>query len=191
MAKRKHFLIKEIEEYLRNKVYSSNIAAKDNGSKSKFPRATRKYSFKDGHWFYKKRILIKDRNLQMEIIRDVHSVIKNSEHSKAMASHRDKNSTYEKTAQRFFWYNISNDISDFVKTCEQCQKLGDLKSPKADLKSIPIPSTVMKQVGVYICNLPETDGYCHIILSHHHLIDYFSKWSEAKPTKDKAAPTVA
>ena len=106
MAKRKHFLIKEIEEYLRNKVYSSNIAAKDNGSKSKFPRATRKYSFKDGHWFYKKRILIKDRNLQMEIIRDVHSVIKNSEHSKAMASHRDKNSTYEKIAHKDFFGTI-------------------------------------------------------------------------------------
>ena len=58
----------------------------------------------------------------MEIITDVHSGIGNSEHSKAMASHRDKNSTYEKIAQRFFWYNISNDISDFVKKCEQCQK---------------------------------------------------------------------
>ena len=64
----------------------------------------------------------------MEIIEDVHSGIRNSEHSKAMASHRDKNSVYEKTAQRFFWYNISN------KKYEQCQKQGDLKSPKADLK---------------------------------------------------------
>ena len=82
-----------------------------------------------------------------------------------------------KNWQRFFWYNISNDISDFVKKCEQCQKQGDLKSPKADLKPIPIPSTMMKQVGVDICNLPETDGYCHVIA----LIDYFWKWSEAKP----------
>ena len=48
----------------------------------------------------------------MEIIRDAHSDIGNSEHSKAMASHRGKNSTYEKSAQRFFWYNMSNDISD-------------------------------------------------------------------------------
>ena len=139
MAKRKHFLFEEIEEYLRNNVYSSNIAAKDNGSKSNFPRATRKYSFKDGHLFYKKHIVIKDRNLQMEIIRDVHSGVGNSEHSKATASHRDKNSMYEKIAQIFFWYNISNDISDFFKKCGHCQKQGDLKSPKIDLKLIPIP----------------------------------------------------
>ena len=85
MAKRKHFLFEEIEEYLRNKVYPSNIAAKDYGSKSNFRRTTRKYSFKDGHLFYKKCIFIKDRNCQMEIIRDIHSGIGNSEHSKAMA----------------------------------------------------------------------------------------------------------
>ena len=68
-----------------------------------------------------------------------------------------------KNLQRFFWYNISNDISDFVKKCEQCQKQGDLKSPKADLKPIPIPSTVMKQVGVDICSLTETDGYGAVV----------------------------
>ena len=44
----------------------------------------------------------------------------------------------------------------------------------------------MKQVGVDICNFPQTDGYCHVV----DLIDYFSKSSEAKPTKDKSAPTV-
>ena len=187
MAKRKHFLFEEIEEYLRNKVYPSNIAAKDYGSKSNFRRTTRKYSFKDGHLFYKERIVIKDRNRLMEIVIDVHSGTGNSEQYKEMASHRGKNSTHEKIAQRLFWYNISNDISDLVKKCEQCQKQGDLKSPKADLKLIPILSTMMKQMGVDICNLPETDGYCHVIV----LIDYLSKWLEAKPIKDKSAPTVA
>ena len=124
MEKRKHFLFEEIEECFRNKVYPSNIAAKDYGLKSNFRRATRKYPFKDGHLFYKKRIVINDRNRQMEIIRDVHSGIEISKHSKAMTSHRGKNLMYEKIAQRSFWHNISNDISDFVKKCEQCQKQG-------------------------------------------------------------------
>ena len=100
----------------------------------------------------------------MEIMRDVYSSIGNSEHSKAMASHRSKNSTYEKIPQIFFWCNISNYINEFVKKCEQCQKQGDVKSPKADLKPVPIPSTVMKQVIVDIWNRPEADGYCHIIV---------------------------
>ena len=45
MAKRKHFLFEEIEEYLRNKVYPSNIAAKDYGSKSNFRRELLKILF--------------------------------------------------------------------------------------------------------------------------------------------------
>ena len=39
----------------------------------------------------------------------------------------------------------------------------------------------MKQVKVDICNLPEVDGCRHVIV----LID------EAKPAKDKSAPTIA
>ena len=142
---------------------------------------------KDGHLLYKKRLVIKGKERQIEIIRDVHRRTGDSEYSKAMASHRGKNITYDKIAQRLFWHNIAANINEYVKSCKQCQKQGDLKSPKVELKSIPIPSIVMKQVGVDICNLPEVDGYRHVMV----LIDYFSKWSEAKPTEDKSAPTIA
>ena len=56
-----------------------------------------------------------------------------------------------------------------------------------DLHSIPVPSQVMKQIGIDICNLPEVGGFKHLVVC----IDYFSKWSEAKPLRDKSAPTVA
>ncbi|XP_065645722.1 uncharacterized protein LOC136076176 [Hydra vulgaris] len=45
----------------------------------------------------------------------------------------------------------------------------------------------MKQVGVDVCKLPLVDGYCHAFV----LIDYFSKWLEAKPIKDKSAQTIS
>ena len=54
------------------------------------------------------------------------------------------------------------------------------------MHSIPVPSNVMKQVGVDLCGLPEIDGYLYLIFC----TDYFSKWSEAKPTTDKTAPTI-
>ena len=92
---RKHFDFDEIEEYLRNKTYPSTMAAGDYGSKSNFRRATKRYEVKDGHLFYKKRLVIKDKEHQMEIIRDVHRGIGDSEHSKVMASHRGKNITYD------------------------------------------------------------------------------------------------
>ena len=36
-------------------------------------------------------------------------------------------------------------------------------------------------------NLPEVDGFNHLVVC----IDYFTKWSEAKPVRDKTAPTIA
>ena len=80
----------------------------------------------------------------------------------------------------FFWHNIAADIKEYVKSCEKCQKQGDLKSPKVEFKSIPVPSSVMKEVGVDICNLPEVEGYCHVIV--------LMTWTL---TKDKSAPTIA
>ena len=74
-----------------------------------------------------------------------------------------------------------------LRVAKQCQKQGHLKSPEVELKSITVPSSVMKQVGLDICNLVEGDEYRHVIV----LIDYFSKWSEVKPTKSKSAPTIA
>ena len=93
MAKaRKHFDFDEIEEYLRNKTYPSTIHARDYGCKSNFRRATKRYKVKDGHFFIRKDWLSKTKNeeRQMEIIRDVYRGIGDSEHSKGMASHREK-----------------------------------------------------------------------------------------------------
>ena len=160
MAKaRKHFDFDEIEEYLRNKTYPSTLPARDYGSKSSFRRATKRYEVKVAIYFIRKDWLSKNKKRRMEIIRDVHRGIGDSKHSKAMGSHRGKNTTYDKIAQRYFWHNIAADINEYVKSCKQCQKQGDLRSPMVELKSIAVPSTVMKQVGVDICNIPEVDGY--------------------------------
>ena len=97
MAKaRKHFDFDEMEEYLRNKTYPSTIPARDYRSKSNFRRATKRYKVKDGHLFYEKRLVIKGKEHQMEIIRDMHQSIGDCDHSKAKASHRGKNTRYDK-----------------------------------------------------------------------------------------------
>ena len=121
MAKaRKHFDFDDIEEYLRNKTYPSTIHARDYGSKSNFRRATKRYEVKDGHLFYNERLVIKEKESQMGIIRDVHRGNGESEHSKAMASHIGKNTTYDKIPQRLFWHNIAANIYEYAESCEQC-----------------------------------------------------------------------
>ena len=89
-------------------------------------------------------MVIKDKECQMEVIRDMHQAIGDSEHSKAIVSHRGKKTTYDKIVQRFFWHNIAADISRYTKSWELSQKQGDLKTRKVEWKSIPVPPSVVK-----------------------------------------------
>ena len=66
--KRRHFDLKDIERYMRNKEYPSEI--KDWGQKSKFRRACRNVSIANRELIYKnKRVVILEKKRQMEIIR--------------------------------------------------------------------------------------------------------------------------
>ena len=71
--------------------------------------------------------------------------------------------------------------------CDQCQKQGKIsKVISPELESIIVPNSARQQVGVDSCNLPEVDRFKHLIVC----IDYFTKWSEAKPLKNKSAPSI-
>ena len=88
----------------------------------------------------------------------------------------------------FFLYSIRGDVMNFVINCDVCQKQGELSlKTKTELQNVPIETAVMKQDGNDVCNLPKVDGFCSLVVC----IDYFSKWSEAKPIQDKTAPTIA
>ena len=57
------------------------------------------------------------------------------------------------------------------------------KAMSAHLGRIP---TYEKIAARFFCSLPEVDGHCHLFGCN----DYFNKWSEAKPVKDKTGLTV-
>ena len=79
-------------------------------------------------------------------------------------------------------------VAEYIKNCNKCQRyLEMLNNVKQELKTILVPSNVMMQLGVDLCSLPKAGEFEHFVVC----IDYFSKWSEAKPTRDKSGPTVA
>ena len=59
---------------------------------------------------------------QLEIIKDVCQ----STHSKAMACHKGRDSTYSKIYEHLFCYSIYKYAESYIKSCENCQKQ-DLK----------------------------------------------------------------
>ena len=134
--------------------------------------------------YKEKRTVIISTTEQQEIIHDVHKGIGSDPKSKAMASYRGRESTYEKISRRFYWHNMINDVREFIAKCDECQRHKAIpKQISQRLQNVP----VMAQIGIDICNLPEVDGFKHLIVC----IDYFSKWSEAKPLKNASALSVA
>ena len=125
---------------------------------------------------------------RIAIIHDVHEGIGDNSMTKALAAHRGRESTYQKISERFFWHGMTEDIKEYIKICKSCQQQGKIfKKINPELKCIPVPNEVMKQIGIDLYTLPEVDGFKHLIVC----IDYFSIWPEAKAVKDKGAPTVA
>ena len=83
---------------------------------------------------------------------------------------------------------MDEDVNEYIKNCQNCQPQGKcFKKISLGLQNIPIPSEVMKQIGVDPCNLFEVDSFKPLIVC----IDYISKWLEVKAIKDKSMATVA
>ena len=102
-----------------------------------------------------------------------------------MAPHRGKIGTYQKEknlpkSERFFWHSMLNDVNEFVRKCDQFQKQGDLNFPKVQLKLIPMSSSVMKQVGVDLYNLPVADACYHVV---RFLLTIFQNGGKISPSK--------
>ena len=168
----KHADLKAVEEFLRNKTYPKGIL-KGKRKKSNFRKACKNVSIVNGDLMYKeKRRVVFEIERRTVIIHDVHEGIGDNSMAKALAAHRGRESTYQKISERFFWHGMIEDIKEYIKTCKSWQQQGKIfKKISPELKSIPVPNEVMKQIGIDFCTLPEVDGFKHLIVC----IDYFSK----------------
>ena len=127
--------------------------------------------------------------LQFLVPRDLKREIMFQMHDTLLSGHLGTKKTQDKTIQRFYWYNIRDDIHNWVKSCQVCASIKNpCKTPCAPLGTMNVGAPMDRLATDLLGPLPLTPrGNRYILLC----TDAFSKWCEILPVKDQTAETCA
>jgi len=139
----------------------------------------KKFHRKDGVESYNQFIV--PFRLRKEIIKNMHNSV--------ISGHLGKKKTKEKLAQRYYWYEMREDISIWISQCEICgANKPPNKSSKAPLGSMPVGAPLDRLATDLLGPLPVTPRGNKYILT---ITDYFTKWIEIFAVPDQTAVTCA
>ena len=119
----------------------------------------------------------------------MHSDPDGSLQSESTGGHPGMNKTRHKVTRHYYWKGMTEDIKEFVRTCDRCQRKKNIQLQKTQvtMKSIPIPQKIFSQIGIDLVTMVESQGYKYILT----VCDFFTKWPELIPIRDKKATTIA
>ncbi len=90
---------------------------------------------------------------------------------------------------RFYWVGLHTDVSKYVATCPDCQRVAPGRVRPAPLVPLPIISTPFERIAMDIVGplLPSDSGYTHILV----VVDYATRYPEAVPLRSTSAAAIA
>ena len=111
-----------------------------------------------------------------------------SYHASLFGGHLGCNRTLARLAHRFYWSRMSDDAKEWLSQCVACVKRKSPTGQHHSLGNIPTGHR-WDRIAMDILDIcdPTPDGYRYILV----ITDYFIKWMEAFPIKNKCADTVA
>ena len=111
-----------------------------------------------------------------------------SYHASLFGGHLGRNRTLARLAHHFNWSGMSDDVKEWLGQCSVCIKRKSPAGRHHPLGNIPNGHRWdrMAMDILDVCD-PTPAGYRYILV----ISDYFSKWTEAFPIKNKCADTVA
>ena len=79
----------------------------------------------------------------------------------------------------FYWPTIFKDAQEVCKTCDRCQRVGNITAKNEMLMNPMFNVELFDVWGIdFMGPFPKSNGFEYILL----VIDYVSKWVEAKAT---------
>ena len=127
MAKKNTVTYDEVFRFLSDKSKRYEEGCTDSRKRA-IQRFSENISLEDGVLFYQlhekqtvktKRQWIHDHKRQKQILQSLHD-------DPAGGCHFGRDKTRDKVASRYFWHGQYDDIDDYIKTCEKCQKVHDI-----------------------------------------------------------------
>lgn len=109
-------------------------------------------------------------------------------HDSVLAGHFGVAKTYERCAQRYYWFTMLADVRQHVLTCRSCNAhKRALQTIRAPLNPITVKEP-WQLVGTDVVNMPLTERGNRFIIV---FTDYFTHFCQAFALPDHQAPTVA
>lgn len=92
---------------------------------------------------------------------EIRMAIMREDHDSKVAGHFGQHKTYERLTQNFFWSKMEDDVRDYVRSCDVCQRDKASRHKKYGLlQPLEIPFRPWDCISMdFIVALPESEGY--------------------------------
>lgn len=126
---------------------------------------------------------------QLVVPQSVQEVILNLSHSVPWAGHLGRSKTIARIRRHLYWPGLKKDVTQYCKSCPECQKVS-MKSPaRAPLQPLPVTGTPFERLGMDIIGPVERSraGNRFMLV----ITDYATRYPEVFPMKSIKAKYVA